>query len=229
MPKSVMIFAAGKGTRMAPLTDVTPKPMIQVAGKPLAEYAFELAAAENLNVVMNLHYLPESIRAYFAPKGVAFSDEADKLLDTGGGLRRARSILGEDTVFTLNSDAMWCGPNPLSLLRDAWDPEKMDALLLLLPPESVHGRKGNVIGDFSITPSGNLTRGGPLLYSGAQIIKTDRLIDISGDVFSLNLYWNLLMKTNRVFGVSYTGEWCDVGQPSSIPVAEAMLRRYENV
>lgn len=229
MPDSIMIFTAGKGTRMAPLTDTIPKPMIKVLGKPLAEYAFGFAQEEGLKVVMNLHHLPESIRAYFGPRGVEFVDEGNLLLETGGGLRKANETLERDVVFTINSDAIWRGPNPLALLREKWDPTKMDALLLLLPPLSVHGRSETSGGDFSYDPDGRLVRGGPFLYSGAQIIKTGRLDEIHKNIFSLNLYWDLLMKSRKVFGITYPGEWCDVGRPASIPIAEAILKRRKNV
>lgn len=229
MPESVMIFTAGKGTRMAPLTDTIPKPMIEVSGRPLADYAYELSRAEGLRPVMNLHHLPNSIRAYFGPKGVVFSDEGDLLLETGGGLRKARKALESDPVFTLNSDAIWQGPNPLTLLRNAWDPAKMDALLMVLPLSHAHGRDKTTSGDFSCSPSGRLERGGSLLYSGAQIIKTNRLGEISQDVFSLNLYWDLLLETKRVFGISYPGQWCDVGRPANIPIAESLINRPADV
>lgn len=229
MPKSIMIFTAGKGTRMAPLTDTIPKPMIEVSGRPLADYAYDLAREESLKPVMNLHHLPDQIRAYFTPKGVEFSDEGALLLETGGGLRKARATLGSNTVFTLNSDAIWEGPNPLSLLREAWDPAKMDALLMLLPLSHAHGRDTTSEGDFSCASSGQLRRGGSLLYSGAQIIKTNRLDEISEDVFSLNLYWDLLMESKKVFGISYPGQWCDVGRPSNIPTAESLISRHADV
>ncbi|WP_380055869.1 nucleotidyltransferase family protein [Falsihalocynthiibacter sp. SS001] len=221
MPESIMIFTAGKGTRMAPLTDTMPKPMIPVNGKPLADYAYALAQQEKLRTVMNIHYLPDQLVAHFQDTNVIFSDERDELLETGGGLRKALPLLGDDAVFTLNSDVVWSGPNPLSVLRAEWDPDKMDALLLLLPVEQALGRSGQ--GDFSCLETGQITRGGPLLYTGAQIIKTHRLSEIPETAFSLNLYWNLLMKSGRVFGHRYSGKWCDVGQPESLPIAEALV------
>ncbi|AML50851.1 nucleotidyltransferase family protein [Falsihalocynthiibacter arcticus] len=227
MPKSIMIFTAGKGTRMLPLTETLPKPMILVNGKPLADYAFALAQDENLQTVMNLHYLPDSIVQHFGPKGVQFSNEKSQLLETGGGLRKALPILQNAPVFTLNSDAIWSGPNPLTLLRKAWNPTQMDALLMLVPLTQSLGHHGS--GDFSADQNGQLTRGGALLYTGAQIIKTERLAEISESAFSLNLYWNLLMQSGRVFGVTYSGKWCDVGQPSSVPIAESLLNRAHDV
>lgn len=227
MPEAVMIFTAGKGTRMLPLTKSKPKPMISVNGAPLADYAFAYAQEENLKTVMNLHYHSEQIVRHFGPKGVLFSNEDSELLETGGGLRKALPILNCDPVYTLNSDAIWSGPNPLSVLKTAWDPDKMDALLLLIPLSCSSGHKGT--GDFAADKNGVLTRGGALLYTGAQIIKTKRLDDIPESAFSLNVYWNLLMQDNRVFGIPYPGEWCDVGQPESLPIAEALLNRASHV
>jgi MurNAc alpha-1-phosphate uridylyltransferase len=222
-----MIFAAGKGTRMAPLTDVTPKPMIHVNKRPLLDYALDLARNEGLSPVVNVHHLAAQIRHHLADTDVQISDETDTLLETGGGLRKAASLLQGSPVFTLNSDAVWAGHNPLTQLKNAWDPDHMDALLMLVPAAQAHGHNGT--GDFSRDADGRLSRGGALLYTGAQIIKTGRLSEIQESAFSLNKLWDLLLAENRVFGVSYTGEWCDVGQPESLPIAESLLNRTNDV
>jgi MurNAc alpha-1-phosphate uridylyltransferase len=220
MPYSVMLFAAGFGTRMGALTARTPKPLIEVAGKPLLDHALALTGGFRTRVV-NAHYLSDQIAAHLAGTDVHLCVEQPEVLDTGGGLRNALPMLGADPVATLNTDAVWTGPNPLELLRLAWRPEQMDALLLCVPLVRAVGRKGG--GDFDLLPNGRLTRRGDLVYTGAQIIKTDRLHDMPHGAFSLNLLWNRMADDDRLFGFCYPGRWCDVGHPEGIPLAEEML------
>lgn len=221
-PDALMLFAAGKGTRMAPLTDVTPKPLIPVAGRPLLDHALALAREGGARrIVVNIHHLGQQIADHLAGGDVLISDESDALLETGGGLRRALPLLGNGPVLTLNPDVVWTGPNPVAALRDAWDGSRMDALLMLVPVDRARGRVGG--GDFALAASGRILRGGPLVYTGCQIIRTDRLADIAEDAFSLNRLWDLLIAEGRVFGLVHPGGWCDVGRPDCIALAEAML------
>lgn len=130
-PSSVMIFAAGFGTRMGDLTKDRPKPLINVAGKALIDHALDRVTAYGAGtVVVNLHYKPELMRAHLADRGILFSEEQPEILETGGGLKAALPLLGDRPVFTMNSDAVWSGANPLRQLSQVWDPERMDALLL---------------------------------------------------------------------------------------------------
>lgn len=221
-----MLFAAGFGTRMGALTAERPKPLIEVAGKPLIDHTLDLVAPLGLaRIVANLHYKPDPLIAHLKPRNVALSIETPEILETGGGLRHALPLLGEGPVFTMNTDAVWCGPNPLKLLGAAWDPAQMDALLLCIPPAQAIGHKGS--GDFRLDPEGRITRGPELVYSGAQIIKTEDLHAIPETAFSLNLLWDRISKTSRLFGLSYPGEWCDVGHPDGIALAEALLERCD--
>jgi len=136
-------------------------------------------------------------------------------------LKHALPLLGNGPVFTLNTDAVWAGGNPLEILRAAWRPGEMDALLLLAPVGRARGHKG--LGDFTLLADGRLRRGGAMVYLGAQILCTDGLAAVEQPAFSLNLVWDSAMARGRVFGVLYPGLWCDVGQPESIALAEAML------
>lgn len=222
MTETMMLFAAGKGTRMAPLTETTPKPLIPVAGQPLLDRALELARAGGARrIVVNIHHLGDQIARHLAGSEVVVSDETDLLRDTGGGLRRALPLLGPGPVLTLNPDAVWTGPNPVTALRAAWDAARMDALLMLVPLDRARGRLGG--GDFTLDAGGRISRGGDLVYTGCQIIRTEGLAAIPEQVFSLNLLWDRLLARGRVFGVVHKGDWCDVGRPDCIPLAEAML------
>jgi MurNAc alpha-1-phosphate uridylyltransferase len=217
----IMLFAAGKGTRMGDLTKDRPKPMVEVAGKPLIDHALQIANAADVGpIVVNLHYLPQLLQVHLSGQGIVFSDETDGLLETGGGLRKALPLLCSNPVLTMNTDAVWNGPNPIETLKNAWQPQ-MEALLLLVKKQNVSGHLG--AGDFGINAEGHLHRAPDLIYTGVQIIRTDVLSEITEDAFSMNLAWDIIGKRNGLFGAVYDGKWCDVGQPSSIPLAEAML------
>ncbi len=217
-----MIFAAGFGTRMKHLTRDRPKPLIEVAGRPLVDHALDLARdAGCAPIVANLHYRPDQLRDYLERQGVECVLEEPDILDTGGGLRNALPKLGKDTVFTMNSDAIWSGPNALRLLAEAWNPTEMDALLMTVPLERAVGRKG--LGDFVLDEAGRLSRGPDAVYCGVQIIKTQGLMEIDKDVFSLNLLWDRMQAQGRLFGLSYPGRWCDVGHPEGVVLADNML------
>ncbi|MBC2836021.1 nucleotidyltransferase family protein [Paragemmobacter straminiformis] len=216
----LMLFAAGFGTRMGALTADRPKPLIEVAGKPLIDHA--LAQAEGVGrIVANVHYRPEALARHLEARGVAVSRE-DPILETGGGLRTALPLLGEGPVMTLNTDAVWTGENPLSQLQEAWDPARMDGLLLLLPDHAV----GKGAGDFVMDAEGRLNRAKGArgaVYLGAQILRPEGLLAITETVFSVNLLWDRMIAKGRLFGVRHRGQWCDVGHPAGIADAEKML------
>lgn len=223
----VMLFAAGFGTRMGALTENQPKPLVRVAGKPLIDHALALLKGVPVGpVVVNLHYRGDQLRQHLANRfDVFFSEEQPAILETGGGLKQARPLLGADTAITLNTDAVWTGQNPLVQLLAAWQPDQMDCLLLLLPAERATGH--NAKADFALRTDGRIARGGgdeTHVYLGAQIIKTAMLADFAQPAFSLNLLWNRMIAGQRGFGLVHDGGWCDVGHPAAIPIAEAMLR-----
>lgn len=220
-PDAVMVFAAGFGTRMGPLTADRPKPLISVAGKALLDHALDLTAAvEPRVVVVNTHYRAEMIARHLAGRDLRLSHEP-VILDTGGGLKAALPALGPGPVFTLNSDAVWTGGNPLAELAAAWDPARMDALLLLLPAGEARGYRGT--GDMTLLPDGRIRRGGGMVYLGAQIIAPDLVAAEAEAVFSLNRAWDAAMAQGRAFGLRHAGGWCDVGHPAGIAEAEALL------
>jgi MurNAc alpha-1-phosphate uridylyltransferase len=226
MPDAVMIFAAGLGTRMGALTQTCPKPLLQVGGMPLVDHALALAdAASVARKVINVHYLADPVCAHLAPRAdVQIADERALLRDTGGGLKAARPLLGVDPVFSLNSDAVWSDPAALRLLANAWDPVRMDALLLCVPLARAHGRAAP--GDFTQTETGQLIRGGDAVYTGAQILALGGLDDIAEDVFSLNQLWTRSAKAGRLFGIEYPGHWVDVGHPEGLVLANKLWDQW---
>jgi N-acetyl-alpha-D-muramate 1-phosphate uridylyltransferase len=226
----VMLFAAGFGTRMGELTRDRPKPLIEVAGRSLLDHALDVTERAGLDRrVINLHYQGDRIERHLAGQNIACSWEREEILDTGGGLRAALPLLDGNPVFTLNTDAVWSGQNALVELGDAWDEDRMDALLLLAPVALAEGHRGR--GDFVMDAEGRITRADGregLVYLGAQIIRTEQLADFPERAFSLNRLWDRMIAAGRAYGVIHDGGWCDVGRPEGIVTAEAMLARSGN-
>ena len=221
----LLLFAAGFGTRMRPLTETTPKPLIKVAGKALIDHALDLADDAGMaRRVVNLHYLGDQIEAYLQGRGVGFAWEPGQILDTGGGLKAALPLLGAGPVMTLNTDAVWSGANPLVQLAQAWDSARMDVLFLLLPAGQAISETGR--SDFVLGGDGRVEwaagRDG-CLYLGAQVINPDLLADMQG-AFSLRAPWQNAIEAGRAFGVIHHGGWCDVGHVAGIAQAENFLR-----
>lgn len=216
-----MLFAAGFGTRMGELTRNRPKPLIPVAGRALLDHALDIARGVSPRcIVVNTHYLSDQIAAHLTGSEVIVSQETPDILETGGGLRLALPLLGDGPVFTLNTDYVWAGPNPLRLLEQAWDPDRMEALLLCLTPDRATGYAG--AGDFIVT-DGVVQRGPGLIYAGAQIVATTGLTAIPDRVFSLNRLWEGMLARGTLHVLEYPGRWCDVGRPEGITLAEHML------
>ena len=221
MTPPVMLFAAGLGTRMGPLVADRPKPLIDVGGTTLLDHALDLVAEAGLRrPVVNLHYKADMIRDHLKGRDVVFSDETGELLETGGGLRHALPLLTGNPVVTLNTDAAWRGPNPIRHLLGGWS-DGMEALLLLVPTAQALGHKGQ--GDFSPDPQGRLSRGRGAVYTGLQMIRTETLIEIPERRFSMNLLWDRMAARGGLYGTVWPGDWCDVGQPDSLPLAEQLL------
>jgi len=228
-----MIMAAGMGTRMRPLTDTMPKPLVPFAGKPLIDHVLDrLADAGIAEAVVNVHYLADMLEAHLASRRhprIIISDEREALLDTGGGTKKALPLLGDDPIITFNSDSVWAdeiGSNLASLMA-AWDPERMDALLMIADAARTIGYVGR--GDFQMDEEGLLARRdpsttAPYMFAGVQIIKPGLFADGPDGPFSTNLIWDRLIEKGRLFGHRMSGVWMHVGAPDDLAEAEAFLR-----
>ncbi len=232
MPKTAMVFAAGLGTRMQPLTKVHPKPLIKVAGRPLIDYMLDLFAQNDLETaVVNVHYLADQIEAHLAHRKsprIVISDERAKLLDQGGGIQKALPHLGTEPFFICNTDAFWIeGPlSNIKRLAQAWDPDRMDALLLVAPTATSIGVDWS--GDFTMDPEGRLMRRAerivaPFVYTGVGIIKPELFQDQTDDVFRLAPFLFDAANRGRLFGERLDGIWMHVGTPDAIKDAEEAL------
>ena len=217
-PDALMVFAAGFGTRMRPLTDDRPKPLIRVGGRTLLDRALDLGREAGVaRIAVNAHYRAEMIEAHLAGTGVTVLRE-DPILETGGGLKAALPALGAGAVLTLNPDGVFAGPNPLSLLREGWTGGE-GALLLVARREAA----GRAEGDFDLSPDGTLRRGGDWVYLGAQALSTGAVARRPDGAFSLNEVWDGMAARGDLRGLRYPGRWADVGTPEGIAAAEALL------
>ena len=228
---TAMVMAAGLGKRMRPLTATQPKPLVRVAGKALIDHTLDrLADAGVAKAVVNVHYLADALQAHVlgrAKPAVTISDERAMLLETGGGMIKAQARL-PDPFFCLNSDNIWLdGPrNAFRELSERWDPEQMDALLLVVP----HARAMNFAGkgDFHLDPFGKIRRRSagriaPFIYTGIQIVSHRLLRDPPEGSFSTNVLWERALQEGRLYGLPFNGLWFEVGTPGSIrPTEEAL-------
>lgn len=229
-----MIMAAGLGTRMRPLTENRPKPLVEVAGKTLIDHVLDKARLAGVaNIVVNVHYLPDQVETHLerhaADLQVAISDERDLLMETGGGLVQAEHLIGAEPFYCLNSDAIWTDTgetDALSRLAAAWDGDRMDGLLLIVPRERAFQHSGK--GDFFLDDEGRLIRRGyhdsaPWIYTGNQLISHRLLRNAPQGPFSTNLFWDRAIAEGRLFGLVHEGDWYDIGSPQAIGPTEAAL------
>lgn len=229
-PRAAMVLAAGLGTRMRPLTDTKPKPLVEVYGRTLVDRVLDrLEDAGVETAVVNVHHhadlLEAHLRARTRPR-VVVSDERTKLLDSGGGVKHALPHLGKGPFFILNSDTIWIeGMKPnLPMLAEAFDPARMDAVLLLAATAASRGYDGR--GDFSVDTEGRLTRRGegqvtPFVYAGAIVTNADWFGNTPDGPFSLNLLFDRAIGRGRLYGIRLDGLWMHVGAPDAIAEAEA--------
>jgi len=233
VPRTAMVMAAGMGTRMRPLTATRPKPLVEVAGRPLIDHVLaRLAAAGVARAVVNVHYLADVLEAHLRQGDygldIVISDERAELLETGGGLVKALDLIDCDPFLQVNSDNFWVdGPNDaIATLASRWDEAAMDALLLLVPLARANCHDGR--GDFYLDPVGRIARRrpervAPFVFTGIQLLSRRLIVDPPAAVFSTNIFWDRAIAAGRAFGVVHQGLWFDVGTPAAIAETEARL------
>ncbi len=235
LPAIAMVLAAGRGERLRPLTDRVAKPLVEVAGRSLIDRLLDrLTESGVTTAVINLHYKSEMVRRHLdnraARRGPAlkFSEEADGLLDTGGGVAKALPMLGDGPFLAANSDFIWrdAVDDSLAQMAGRWNADTMDALLLLQPTVAAHGYRGT--GDFQMAPDGALRRRHdqevtPFLFAGIQIVHPRLFVDCPTRPFSLNLLFDKAERAGRLFGLRHDGDWIDVGTPEGFAIAERIL------
>lgn len=235
-PQRAMIMAAGLGTRMRPLTDDRPKPLVEVAGRTLIDHALDrLVAAGVTLAVVNVHYKAEMVMEHLAKRHdveIRFSVEKDALLGTGGGVVKALPHFDGQPFFIMNSDTIWVEGigHALDRMIARWDPETMDALLLLAAMTTALGFEGP--GDFNMDADGRLSRVderrlSPFAYPGVQIVHPRLFDSAPAGGFSTNRVWDDAIAAGRLFGVRLDGVWIHVGTPDAVREAEAFLAEHE--
>jgi N-acetyl-alpha-D-muramate 1-phosphate uridylyltransferase len=234
VPTTAMVFAAGLGKRMRPITDALPKPLVKVGGRTLIDHCLDRLAENGVErAIVNVHWLADQIEAHLAkrrsPK-IIVSDERSKLLDQGGGIKRALPMIGDDPFLICNTDAFWIeGPRSnIARLATAFDPKSMDILLLVAASAGAVGVDWP--GDFTMTHDGRLKpreprHVAPFVYSGVGIIKPELFEREALEVFRLAPFFHKAAANGRLYGVRLDGLWVHVGQPGTIAEAEQAIDR----
>lgn len=230
---TAMIMAAGKGTRMMPLTADRPKPLVEVGGVALLDHVLDhLRDAGVGKIVVNAHYLADQVEAHLAAHAtdfdVSISDERELLRDTGGGLVQALPMISDDPFICVNADNWWTndGQNAISRLMAHWDAARMDVLMLLVPLATAYNSQG--IGDFKMDADGRLSRRvgdapAPYVWTGIQLLSKKLIVDPPSDVFSTNVFWDRAIAEGRCMGLVHEGMWFDVGYPAAIAATQERL------
>lgn len=231
-PTDAMVLAAGLGTRMRPITDVKPKPLVEVGGKTLIDHVLDKLAEGGLaKAVVNVHHHADQMEAHLAARSapaIEISDERETLLDSGGGVVKALPRLSGDAIFILNADTFWLdgASRNIARMKAVWDPARMDALLLVAALTASVGFDG--AGDFFLSQDGRLRRRPerevtPFAYAGVAIMSRKAFEGAPEGPFSLNRLWNQAIEADRLFGLRLDGLWLHVGTPQAILEAEEAI------
>ena len=227
-----MVFAAGLGTRMRPVTNSLPKPLVRIGGRTLLDHMLDrFAEASVSRAIVNVHHFADMIEAHVRDRvapTIVVSDERAKLLDQGGGIRRVLPLIGDAPFFIANTDALWVehGAGAIAALRDAWDPARMDVLLLVATPNGAIGVDWP--GDFHQQADGRLMRRrdgeqADFVYAGVGIMQASLFAPIADEVFRLAPLFFAAAERGRLFGHVLDGRWLHVGTPAAIEEAEEAL------
>jgi len=233
-----MVLAAGLGTRMRPITDTMPKPLVKIAGKPLIDYALDMLVDAGCRLaVVNVHHFASQMIGHlreYAGIEILISDEQDALLNSGGGLAKGLKLLPQGPVFVMNADLFWVGETQyresnLTRLAGFFEPERMDMAMLCVDISDTTGHDGKI--DFSLLDDSRLIRykagvGRGVVYAGAIAMMTGLLDDAPEGAFNLNLYFDKAIAAGRLYGMMMRGHWVTAGTPEAIAAAEAAVSRH---
>lgn len=238
-PKTAMVLAAGLGTRMRPLTDDRPKALVEVGGRALIDHVLDRLVAVGVETaVVNVHWFADRLEQHLSARKdirIVISDEREALLETGGGLKKAKPLLGDDPVFVANIDSVWIDRGDalndlIALWNEQGNEQKMDAALLLARREGAIGFDG--AGDFSVADDGQLAFRGdraevPFAYMGVHITRPNYADNGPDGAFSLSPLWRASAQAGRLFGTVMDGDWMHVGDPQARDAAEAKLAKQD--
>ena len=232
IPHTAMVLAAGLGTRMKPLTNDRPKALVQVRGKALVDHVLDrLVAAGVKRAVVNVHAFADLLEAHVRRRTdieIVISDERAQLMETGGGIRQARPLLGDDPIVVCNIDSVWEEPNGSAIARlaQSYDRARVPFRLMLASMEECLGFEG--AGDFFMNENGVLTFRGdmpraPWAYMGAYIMDPAIIDSEPLQPFSMTPVWRKLAVEGQLFGAPLGGYWMHVDDPRARAEAEARL------
>jgi MurNAc alpha-1-phosphate uridylyltransferase len=233
--KNAMVLAAGLGTRLRPITDRMPKPLVPVGGRPMIDYVLDLLAKAGIEqVVVNVHHFADQMVAYLKKRrdlDIIISDESDRLMNNGGGLAKGLKLLEPGPVLVMNADLFWVNEpkgqhSNLQHLCGFFDAARMDMAMLCVPMDRTIGHDGKR--DFDMDGQGRLVRfreghNNPVVYAGAFAMNTSFMADAPDEPFNLNLYFDIAIQANRLYGMPLQGDWLTVGSPEALTEAEAFL------
>lgn len=236
---NAMVLAAGLGTRLRPITNTIPKPLVKIAGKPMIDYVLDLLVNAGVTrATVNVHHFADQMEAHLAQRAapeIVISDERNALMNSGGGLVKGLKLLPDGPVLVMNADLFWVGedagePSNLERLASFFDPDRMDMALLCVRDEDTTGHNGKK--DFSLGADGRLIRyadgmDNPVVYAGAIALDPELFAGAPDDAFNLNIYFDRAIAAGRLFGIVLNGHWMTVGTPEAIEDAEAAIRRYQ--
>lgn len=228
---TAMVLAAGLGKRMRPLTLTKPKPLQEVGGRTMLDHALDKCVAAGIKrVVVNTYYLAEQIEAHLAKRTdleIVTSRETT-LLDTGGGIKKVLPYFDNKPFFCLNADLPWMEGSVPSLKRmmEVWNPEIMEALLLLMPTHKARGFADH--GDFWMEKNGRVwrmdsPRPRPYVWISAQILTPNLFKNIDKDSFSNNEIWDNVERHQELYGLEHDGTCYHVGTPEDLTQANDLL------
>lgn len=235
-----MVLAAGLGTRMRPITDTVPKPLVKIAGRPMIDYVIDVLVEAGVETIaVNVHHHADQMVAHLEARkdvNILISDEREQLMNSGGGLAKGLKLLEPGPVIVMNADLFWVGEtlgetSNLQTLAAFFNAETMDMALLCVDMDRTTGHNGKK--DFNLADNGTLTRyqegePRPVVYAGAIAMDTRLLDDAPTDAFNLNIYFDRAIAQNRLFGLSLSGQWITVGTPDAIEDAERTIAAVAN-
>ncbi|MDO1584706.1 nucleotidyltransferase family protein [Rhizobium oryzicola] len=235
--RNAMVLAAGLGTRLRPLTDRMPKPLVPVGGRPMIDYVLDILAGAGVErVSINVHHFADQMVAHLETRRdleILISDERARLMNNGGGLVKGLKLLPPGPVIVMNADLFWVNephaqPSNLTRLNAFYDPDSMDMAMLCVPMDRTIGHDGKK--DFHMAENGRLNRyqdgqANPVVYAGAFAMDTAFMEDAPADAFNLNLSFDKAIARDRLFGTPLEGDWLTVGSPDALQEAEAFLAR----
>lgn len=236
--RQAMVLAAGLGTRMRPITDTIPKPLVRIAGRPMIDYVLDMLVEAGVETIaINVHHHAEQMIAHLATRTdaeILISDERQQLMNSGGGLAKGLKLLEPGPVLVMNADLFWVGEpsgeaTSLQKLATFFDSECMDMAMLCVDMDRTTGHNGKK--DFNLSDDGRLTRYSegephPVVYAGAIAMDSRLFTDAPADAFNLNIYFDRAITRNRLFGLSLAGQWITVGTPDAIEDAERTMSAY---